>query len=86
MDAGLRERLEEAERAFAAAEQEMADPAVAGDPSRYAEVAKRYADLRPVVTAFARLRSALEDAADAAEMAAGESDAEMVEYLERTAA
>ena len=42
MDAGLQARLQEAEQAFAAAEAEMAEPEVAGDPSRYAEVAKRY--------------------------------------------
>jgi len=59
MDAGLVERLESAEEAFAAAEVEMASPEVAGDPGRYAEVAKRYADLRPVVTAFHALRAAL---------------------------
>ena len=86
MDAGLRARLEEAEQAFVAAEAEMAEPEVAGDPARYAEVAKRYADLRPIVSAFGKLQSALADAADAAEMAAGESDPEMVEYLQATAA
>jgi len=81
MDAGLVERLESAEEAFAAAEVEMASPEVAGDPGRYAEVAKRYADLRPVVTAFHALRAALAEAEEASEMAAGESDPEMVDYL-----
>jgi peptide chain release factor 1 len=86
MDASLIERLESAEAAFQAAEIEMGDPDVAGDPGRYAEVAKRYADLRPVVTAFHALRSAIDEAAEASEMASGESDAEMVEYLQATAA
>ncbi len=85
MDQGLVERLESAEEAFAATEAEMAAPEVAGDPARYAEVAKRYADLKPVVTAFHSLREALAEAGEAAEMAAGESDPEMVEYLQGTA-
>jgi peptide chain release factor 1 len=85
MDAGLVDRLEAAEAAFVAAEAEMAHPEVASDPTRYAEVAKRHADLRPVVAAFHALRAALDEASDATDMAAGESDAEMAEYL-RTAA
>ncbi|MFH2071965.1 MAG: peptide chain release factor 1 [Actinomycetota bacterium] len=82
MDPGLIERLTGAEAAYEATEEEMASPEVAGDPNRYAEVAKRYADLRPVVTAFHALREAAAEAAEAAEMAAGETDPEMVEYLE----
>ena len=86
MDPGLVERLESAEAAFNATEVEMGSPEVAGDPARYAEVAKRYADLRPVVTAFHALQAALAESAEAAEMAAGESDPEMVAYLSGTAA
>ncbi len=86
MDAGLVERLERAEQAFVAAEAEMADPEVAGAPSRFAEVAKRYADLRPVVEAFHALRGALGEAEEATEMAAAEADPEMIEYLQATAA
>ena len=86
MDAGLFERLSSAEAAFAAAEAEMASPEVAGDPGRYAAVAKRHADLRPVVKAFHALRDALAEAGEAAEMAAGETEPEMIEYLQGTAA
>jgi peptide chain release factor 1 len=86
MDPGLAERLAAAEQAFAEAEQEMADPEVAGDPSRYAEVAKRHADLRPLVEAFHALRAAEEESAEARELARGEDDADMVAYLESTAA
>ncbi|MCB2222558.1 MAG: peptide chain release factor 1 [Actinobacteria bacterium] len=85
MDPGLVGRLEEAEAALAAAETEMAAPEVASDPSRYAEVAKRHSELRPVVAAFHALKDALAEAAEAAEMASGEDDAEMAEYLEATA-
>jgi peptide chain release factor 1 len=85
MDPGLVERLERAESAFEAAEAEMASPDVAGDPARYADVAKRHSDLRPVVEAFHALQSALAEAEEAADLAGADSDPDMIEYLEATA-
>lgn len=86
MDPGLIRRLEEAEQAMAATEAEMADPAVASDPARYAGVARRHAELRPVVEAWHALRSARAEAEEAAELARAERDDEMAGFFEATGA
>lgn len=81
MDGSLVERLHEVEAAFDATLTEMADPEVAGNQEHYTEVAKRHADLKPVVAAFHAYRAAAEEAAEALELAGDEADAEMAEEL-----
>ncbi len=85
MDAGLQERLGEVEEAFEETLVAMADPDVLGDQARYAEIAKRHADLKPIVEAFGAHRRAVAEADDARELAAAEDDAEMLSYLENLA-
>lgn len=53
----------------AALEQQMADPAVAADPTRLREIGKRYAALAPTVAAHRAWRVATEDLAAARELA-----------------
>jgi peptide chain release factor 1 len=85
MDANLKERLGEVERAFEETLSSMADPEVLGDQARYAEIAKRHADLKPVVDAFGAYRQAVAEADEAGELAAAEDDGEMLSYLESLA-
>ncbi len=54
-------------------EREMADPAVAGDGRRMGELARKHADLLPLVNASAAHRAAVGDLAAAREMAAESS-------------
>jgi peptide chain release factor 1 len=79
MDVQLAARLAGLEAAYADVQVRMADPSVAADTTRYTEVARRYAELRPVVEAFAALRAAASEEAEAQELAAGESDPEMAD-------
>ena len=85
MDDAMRERLDEVEEAFAETETELADPDLFADQSRYAEVAKRHADLKAIVDLYRQYQSADVEAAEAQELAGAEADAEMVEYLNETA-
>jgi peptide chain release factor 1 len=57
---------------------------VLGDSDRYTEVAKRHAELKPIVEAFHRYREASGDATEARELAA--EDADMAEELRAMAA
>jgi peptide chain release factor 1 len=86
MDASLTERLGEVEAAYEETLTAMAEPDVAANQSRYAEVAKRHSDLKPIVEAFGAYRDAKSEAAEAGELASAEDDAEMVAYLEALAA
>ena len=86
MDPALVARLEEVGEAHRAALEDLADPAVLADQARYREVAKRHSDLKPIVEAFAAYREASGDAAEAGELAAAESDAEMAGELRAMAA
>jgi peptide chain release factor 1 len=63
----------------------MADPDVLADQARYAEVAKRHADLKGIVETFAAYRAAATDAADAAELATEEDDTAVGAELEAMA-
>ncbi len=81
MDAQLVERLEEVEQSFRETLESMADPDVAGDQVRYTEVAKRHADLKPIVEAFNAYRAASTDADEAAELAGIEDDADLAAEL-----
>jgi len=76
-DEALFARLTEIEDAYAETLETMADPEVSADQARYAEVAKRYSDLKRVVDVFAEYRTAIKDSEEAAELASIEEDAEM---------
>ena len=86
MDEKLVARLEEISQTFAEVEQELADPAVLGDPSRYAEVSRRYAELRVIVADFETMQQAWTDALEAEELADLEDDEAMSEELRTLAA
>jgi peptide chain release factor 1 len=76
-DEALFARLTEIEEAYDETLETMADPEVSADQARYAEVAKRYSDLKRVVDVFAEYRTAIQDSEEAAELASIEEDAEM---------
>ncbi|HSG78436.1 MAG TPA: peptide chain release factor 1, partial [Acidimicrobiia bacterium] len=84
MDSVLVERLHDVEEAYEETLRSMADPDVLGDSDRYTEVAKRHAELKPIVEAFHRHREASADAQEARELAA--EDADMAEELRAMAA
>jgi len=84
-DQALIDRLTEVERAYAETLETMADPDVAGDQARYAEVAKRHSDLKQIVDVFTEYRQALQDAEEAGELAEVEDDAAMQEELQTMA-
>ncbi|NIT98071.1 MAG: PCRF domain-containing protein, partial [Actinobacteria bacterium] len=86
MDKALVARLEEVEASFKEVEQQLADPAALSDQARFADLGRRHSELKPIVEGFVDYREALSDAADAAELAAEESDPEMVEELRKMAA
>ena len=81
MDEALVARLEEVEATFKEVEQHLADPDALSDQSRFVELGRRHSELKPIVDGFASYRSALSDAKEAAELAAEESDEEMVAEL-----
>jgi peptide chain release factor 1 len=84
-DQALIERLTEIERAYAETLETMADPDIAGDQARYAEVAKRHSDLKQIVEVFTEYRAATQDAQEAEELASIEDDAEMQAELSQMA-
>jgi peptide chain release factor 1 len=86
MDPQLAERLGEVESAYAATLEALADHEVLADQTHYADVARRHAELKPIVDTFERLRAAAADAADAAELAGLEDDPGMTADLESMAA
>src|SRR5262245_20206370 len=71
------ERLPELERRLEELSAQMADPAVAGDPSRYREVARAYKDIEPVVAKYREWREASRSHEQAEHMAAEDSDPAM---------
>ena len=75
----VEERLREIEARFEQVEAELASPETAADPSRLRTLGKTYAELEAVVRPYREYRQAIEDAREAAELAAAERDAEMAE-------
>ncbi len=79
---GLGTRLQALVDAHEDLEREMADPAVAGDGRRYNELARRHAELAPIVATHAERQQVLDDLAAAREMATevdeGSGDAELL--------
>ncbi len=81
MDAALAERLTELEQAHDEVLSQLADPELLADQARYADAARRHAELKQVVEAVHAYREAEQERDDAREMAAGEEDADMAAYL-----
>jgi len=81
MDDRLSKRLIATDEEFESNLALLADPNVIADQKRYREVTGRHAELKPVVDAFRRYRDAETESEEAAELAAIEDDAEMIEYL-----
>ena len=67
------DRLADLEREHAEVEARLADPAVIADQRRYADVARRYRELEPLVACMQSLRSASDDLAAARELYADAS-------------
>lgn len=85
MDPALADRLAEIEQAYGEAESVLADPTVLGDPVRYGEVSRRYAELRPLVLSFRSLNEALDDSREAIELADIETDPDLAGELRELA-
>ena len=64
----------------------MAEPNVATDPERLRSLGKAFAELEEIVAPYRDYRDAVQQAADARELAAHEDDPDMVAYLEEEAA
>src|SRR5882672_12441100 len=76
------EKLEAIERTYEELTQQMTDPAVIGDQTRYTKVAKQSRDLEPVVEKFRELRKLDSDIAGNKEILRDMDDAEMRELAE----
>ena len=79
-------RLSEIQDRFERIGAEMSQPEVATDPERLRSLGKTYAELEEIVVPYRRYREAVEQAADAREMAAREAEPEMKAFLEEEAA
>ena len=86
MDEGLLARLAATEDAFEETLTQLADQEILSDQSRYREVTTRHAELKPVVEAYRQYLTATEELEEATELRSGESDAEMIEFLNETIA
>jgi len=73
------DRLAEIERRYQGLVAQQADPEIAVDPDRYREVAKKAAEIEPVVEAYREWRRVETDLSGAREVLAGADDAEMRE-------
>ena len=82
MDAGLSEKLAEIEAGFDELEQSLGDPEVLSDPAQLADIGKRHADLRDVVSDIRRWRQAHADLEVAREMSDDPDMAVMAKDLE----
>ncbi|MFQ5967934.1 MAG: peptide chain release factor 1 [Acidimicrobiia bacterium] len=81
----LMERLAEVEATFAEVEARLADPDVLQDPDRYAELARRHAELRGIVDSYRAYQEALSEAGEAEELASAETDAGLAAELRQLA-
>ncbi len=73
------DRLAEIERRYQGLVAQQADPEIAVDPDRYREVAKKAAEIEPVVEVYREWRRVETDLSGAREVLAGADDAEMRE-------
>jgi peptide chain release factor 1 len=81
----LASRMAEVEESFQKTLTEMADPEVASDQLRYTEVAKRHAELRPIVEVYHAHQAAAQEASEARQLAHDETDEEMLAYFRQQA-
>ena len=84
MDDRLLGRLAAAEEAYEDTLRELSDPDVLADQKRYREVTTRHAELKPVVEAYRSYTDAKRELDDATELRSGETDADMITYLDET--
>jgi peptide chain release factor 1 len=82
MDPEFDARLAEIEAAHEEVEQLLADPEVIAEPSRLAELGKRHADLRDVVSDIKRLRGMIADREVAREMSGDSEMADLARDLD----
>ncbi|MGI9529917.1 MAG: peptide chain release factor 1 [Acidimicrobiia bacterium] len=86
MDDGLLKRLAATEEAFEETLTQLADQDILGDQKRYREVTTRHSELKPVVEAYRQYLAASTELDEATELRSGETDQEMVDYLNETIA
>ena len=79
--AAVFEQLDELVSELAELESRLPDVYASGDQRAARDAGRRHAELKPIVDAYVRYRTAEGDLADAREMLDGEADAEMREYL-----
>jgi peptide chain release factor 1 len=75
------EQLEELERELERLEGDLPGIYASGDRRASRDAGRRHAELKPLVAAYREWKKASKDLADAADLLAAESDAEMREYL-----
>jgi len=83
MDRALSERLAEIEAIFDEVEASLAEPDVASDTSRLAELGKRHSDLKDTVADIRRWRQAQTDLGEARDMGDDPDMAQMARELEK---
>ena len=83
MDHALSKRFAEIEAAFDETEAALADPEVLSNPSRLAELGKKHADLKDVVSDIRRWRQDQADLVEAREMSDDTDMAQLARDLER---
>lgn len=86
MDKRLSERLDEIRSAFGEVELALADPETLSDRDRYAELAKRHAELRRIVEQYDAYLAAASEAGDAEELAGEEDDPTTAQQFRQLAA
>jgi peptide chain release factor 1 len=83
---GIDARLEEVATRHAQVQTEMSSPEVATDPARLRELGKAFAELDEIVRPYRAYRDAVQQADEARELAAVETDPEMSAFLRDEAA
>jgi peptide chain release factor 1 len=81
MEAEFVERLKEIETALEETERRLSEQDVLADQTRYTELTKRHAELRPVVESFHTFQGAIEEAREAEELADIETEPGMAADL-----
>jgi peptide chain release factor 1 len=84
MDDRLRGRLGRADEAYEETLVQLADPATMADQNLYREVARRHAELKPIVEHYRRLNAADKEIEEARELLEIEDDPDMIAYLNET--
>ena len=85
MTEGLARRLAVIERAYDETEMLLADPEILADPARYAELGRRYSELRPLVVSYRAMLEAEREVSEAIELADAEDDPDFASELRKLA-